>query len=530
MILALWMPLVLSLVLWCAFEQLLLPRPRPNGKRPAFTSAIDIGSWALLYGGFVLLLQRPWFAMVVVGALHMVIIQVSNTKARTLREPFLCQDFEYFVDMVKHPRLYLPFFGIGLAIASTLAGIAAIVAGFWLEPSILLARGWQALTPVLATLIAGSVALRWGLSKSRPTAYPDQPPLDPNDELVHFGFTTLLWRQGRELVKPLAAATGREEFRQPMPQVPAQALPNVVIVQSESFFDPRRWSDAVREQVLAPWDKVATQSLVRGPLDVPAWGANTVRSECAFLTGLRDGALAGHRFNPYHSLSHQQVPSLIQRFKALGYRTLCIHPYPKSFYFRDKVFPLLGFDEFIDGEAFDEQQKDGQYIADAALADKVQQILTADDQPTVVMLITMENHGPLHLERQPEEPQQWLHRPLDKGCEDLSVYLRHLHNGARMVERLATTLQEQQREGILCFYGDHVPIMDKTYQRLGEPDGFTDYFIWSTSGAAQPSEQAMNIADLGPALLNAVLASTHHGARSPGDARHNAGSGYETFK
>lgn len=530
MILALWMPLVLSLVLWCAFEQLLLPRPQPNGQRPAFTTAIDIGSWALLYGGFVLLLQRPWFATVVLGALHMVIVQVSNTKARTLREPFLCQDFEYFIDMVKHPRLYLPFFGVGLAIASILAGIAAIVAGFWLEPSVLLARGWQALTPTLCLMAAGAIALRWGLGKDTPSDYREQQPLDPNDELTRFGLTTLLWRQGRELVKPLDATAGREEFRQPMPQVPAQALPNVVIVQSESFFDPRRWNDAVREQVLAPWDKIAQRSLLRGPLNVPAWGANTVRSECAFLTGLRDGALAGHRFNPYHSLSHQLVPSLIQRFKALGYRTLCVHPYPKSFYLRDRVFPLFGFDEFIDGEAFNEQQKDGQYIADAALAEKVEQLLAASDQPTVIMLITMENHGPLHLERQPAEPQQWLHRPLEEGCEDLAVYLRHLHNGARMVEGLATTLQEQQREGILCFYGDHVPIMDKTYQRLGEPDGFTDYFIWSTSGTAQPDERTMDIADLGPTLLNAVLSSTTHAPFSAGGVHYNAGSGDETFQ
>jgi hypothetical protein len=41
----------------------------------------------------------------------------------------------------------------------------------------------------------------------------------------------------------------------------------------------------------------------------------------------------------------------------------------------------------------------------------------------------------------------------------------------------------------LCFFGDHVPILPDVYAALGEPDGDTEYFIWSntTHGASAPA-------------------------------------------
>ncbi|MGJ8525890.1 hypothetical protein LMG33818_001637 [Halomonadaceae bacterium LMG 33818] len=550
---SLWMPLVVSLVLWCTFEQLLIPRPHSWMKRPRYATAIDVGTWACLYGGFTLLLERGWFATIILGVLHMVIVQVSNTKANTLREPFLCQDFEYFVDMVKHPRMYLPFFGIGLTIVCSLAGLAVIIAGFWLEPSLFTTHGWGALTSVLGIIIAGAIILSRGLKGSQSDVEQEQKegryPLDPNDELIRYGMSTLLWRQGKELFIPLSPSTARKEYQEEIlpsssthqtsrqdaisirnsEERPEQGLPHLVIVQSESFFDPRRWYHGIRKDVLAEWDKVAAQAEVRGQLKVPVWGANTVRSECAFLTGLSGGDLGGHRFNPYHVLSHQKVPSLITPLKASGYRTIAIHPYPASFYLRNKVFPNLGFDEFIDLSEFSDDQKDGQYTSDLALADTVDKLLEKAEQPLLIMLITMENHGPLHLEHAPTNPDHWYSESPGADCDDLAVYLRHLHNSGLLVERLTQRLgacskkegtqgkrsldtddgdlppsTHTQREGILCFYGDHVPIMASTYKALGYPDGLTEYFIWSTQGKGHKTQTVASIEDLGIMLLDSV--------------------------
>jgi hypothetical protein len=125
-------------------EQLIQPAILPFWRRPLATLPVHLGSWVLVFTVLLIVLQRPWFAAGFVTCLQLVLIQCNQAKWRTLKEPFLVQDFDYFVDAVKHPRLYLPFFGIGLATAASLAGAAVIVLFFWLEP------WWLANTPLPA--------------------------------------------------------------------------------------------------------------------------------------------------------------------------------------------------------------------------------------------------------------------------------------------------------------------------------------------------------------------------------------------
>lgn len=58
------------------------------------------------------LFQRPWFGMANLLGLMLLLTIINNTKFAMLREPFFYPDFEYFTDAIKHPRLYLPFFGV----------------------------------------------------------------------------------------------------------------------------------------------------------------------------------------------------------------------------------------------------------------------------------------------------------------------------------------------------------------------------------------------------------------------------------
>ena len=504
---ALWLPALVSLFLTTAFEWQLKPRPQPLWRRPLASLLVHFGTWGLQYALWAALVQRPWFAMVIMGSLQMVVIQVSNIKSVSLREPFLCQDFEYFVDAIRHPRLYIPFFGIGLTIVASLAGAAAIVAGFMLEPSLLSRLDASHVWLVLTALAVFSLsALSIGLSRL-PTCS-----LEPNEDLVQLGLYPFLWAYGLLARQPLLADASPAVFTRRLEpaQFAQERLPHVVAVQSESFFDPRRWHTNINRDVLSTYDRLGDEALCRGYLQVPAWGANTVRTECAFLTGLTPEALGVHRFNPYHQLSRRALPNLAGQLRSLGYHTICIHPYPANFYRRDKVFPRLGFETFIDIEAFPQESRDGQYTGDMAIAEKVEHYLAqADDRPLFIFVISMENHGPLHLEQaDPAVAQHWYRQPPPPDYNDLTVYLRHLHNADRMLDCLSHALADAERPGLLCWYGDHVPIMPNIYAQLGEPDGLTDYLLWSTqpSAAERPTPSLTSSADaLGTTLLDALI-------------------------
>lgn len=166
----------------------------------------------------------------------------------------------------------------------------------------------------------------------------------------------------------------------------------------------------------------------------------------------------------------------------MGYRTLVLHPYPGDFYQRHQVMPRLGFQSFEDIEHFRHCRRDGPFVADAELARHVARALEdPDPRPLMVFVITMESHGPFLLEPAPD-PLRWLtadaSRP-EAVTHELDTYLHHLANLDAMLGALASALSRQPRPGLLCAYGDHVPILSPSYRWLGEPDGTTPFMIWS---------------------------------------------------
>jgi phosphoglycerol transferase MdoB-like AlkP superfamily enzyme len=163
----------------------------------------------------------------------------------------------------------------------------------------------------------------------------------------------------------------------------------------------------------------------------------------------------------------------------------------------------MGFDEFIDLQGFRGMATSGPYIGDTAVAVKVDEILEenrarANSAPLFIFVITMENHGPLHLEhvRAGEIEQLYAVAP-PEGCDDLTIYLRHLVNAARMSGMIRESLEKSEREGWLCFFGDHLPIMARVYQTLGYPDGDSDYLLWSNRGGKVTAQALdMKVEDL----------------------------------
>lgn len=490
MILLLILPATLSLVLSLLCERLVQPLPAPMRQRSASTLGIHIGSWLVLYALALLVLQRGWLSAGLLNVLHLVLIQSCRSKWSSLKEPFLVQDFEYFLDAIRHPRLYVPFFGLGLAIAASTSGTAAFLAFLWWEPSLVTAHGSMNWLLGVANIAAcGALLLGFSLVR-RPTIR-----LHPEDDLYHHGLISYFWAYGLYPTTPIDPTLVPECLRLPqLSSTPASAtpktLPHIVIVQSEAFFDPREWLAGLPQALLPNWDSMKLQGFGSGPLTVPAWGANTVRSEAAFLTGINNAALGMHRFTPYRPLAKQPLPGLVSALKHIGYRCITVHPYPASFYGRAQVMPALGFDEFIDITDFGASDRDGQYISDGAVARKVHALLEqSTEDPLMVFAITMENHGPLNLESAPSEwrdclPHDTEQRLASQDANMLAVYLRHLHNADSMLGELRHSLNAQARHGLLCWYGDHVPIMEGAYAALGEPSGETEYLLWSTLPAS----------------------------------------------
>lgn len=461
---------VVGLVLSIALEFLLMPRPALS--RPGAAWALHGGIWLLVYGALLSLMGRPWFSMAIVSAMLLTLILVNNAKMHSLREPFVFQDYEYFTDAIKHPRLYIPFLGWGKFGAAVVGFVGAVAVGFLGEaaPDDRFSLNGQ-FGAVIVLLLFGLSAV-WAGKRARMALT-----LVPEEDLCRLGLLAHFWRYGEEERKfPSVRSPFDIDEKE---QVGTQ--PHLVAIQSESFFDARDLYSGIRADVLSEYDALKAGAKAAGKMKVPAWGANTVRTEFSFLSGIASEKLGVHRFNPYRAVAAGwHVASIASLLKKRGYRTVAIHPYPVSFYRRDQVYPRIGFDEFIDVEAFSEQDRSGPYTGDMAVADKIREVLKDASGPVFIFVITMENHGPLHLETVTlADIDKYYQTPPPAGCDDLTVYLRHLSNANLMIKSLRDTLQALPTEAELCWYGDHVPIMPAVYQEFGVPNGEVEYVLWS---------------------------------------------------
>ncbi|MDF3847850.1 LTA synthase family protein [Achromobacter denitrificans] len=487
-VLAAGVPLAGGLVLSWTLEACLSLRPRPPWRRPASALFLHAGLWMLAFALAWAVVRRPYFAAALALAGAGLIVVVNNAKYQALREPFVWADFEYFTDALRHPRLYLPFLGLWRALGAAAGAGAALAAGLMLESPEPAGAGAMALG-------LGGAALA-GAAGSRPVRIS----FDARKDLRRLGLAMALWRYAKsERRKEDPPAT---PFSAPAAALP-ETLPDLVSVQSESFFDPRSLYPQIRPALLAEFDALRAGASAHGPLRVASWGANTVRTEFAFLTGLDAGRQGVHRYQPYRRLARSGLASLAGYLRGLGYRTVCVHPYHRGFYGRDRVLPLLGFDEFIDIAAFEGGAPGQPYVGDRDVAARVIELLgQARTGPLYVHVITMENHGPLHWERVDAADEAAVCRePLPADCRDLVAYCRHLGNADAMFGMLARALAALPRPAGLCIYGDHVPIMPGVYRRLGAPSGETEYLIWRTEGDARAPAAPLAASDLGQAFL-----------------------------
>jgi hypothetical protein len=483
---------VASALLSLVPEISVVPRAIAPWKRSWSALALHFASAALVYSIVTLVSARPWFASLITVSLVTLMVIVSNAKYASLREPFVFTDLSLFSQLFEHPRLYLPFLGAS-KIAAIALGVLMFVGIYLMEPPLadIPYRKLAAIGAVCALCVLIAPA-RLVLS------------LVPAEDVHCYGFFATFVAYLVNGLKPSAI----RRFHHALATGPFARLaaprhrPHMIVIQAESFFNARRLGPAIRPWVLQHFEAACAQSSQYGQLDVPAWGANTMRSEFAFLTGLSESLLGYARFYPY-AFIRRPCTSLAAWCRRAAYRTVAIHPYHGDFFGRHRVFQCMHFDRFLDIAHFDNAQRRGPYVADAAVADAIIAELEAGgDRPTFVMAITMENHGPLHLERVLPGEGTTYHRMGDEPpWRDLTAYLRHLANADAMIKRLTDYLRSSPRDAVLCFYGDHVPALPAVYEGLGTAQSRSDYFIWRNFGATSVTRKHLSIAQLGRDMI-----------------------------
>jgi len=437
---------------------------------------------ALLALVLLALTRRPalslWLTVLALFALQ----AVNALKLEQLETPLLPIDFVVVGDNFGGGLLlhYLPQAPRHL-LAYSLCALIAL--GLCLEAPLRFLRDRQrfALLGLCAVLVASLIA---GIKPVR-LLYPRDllnfQSWSPTHTMEHAGLIAGLLRYGWEFraSAPAIDMQAAHELVQFIPRgAAAEAIdrsiwPDIVVVQSESFFDPARLNGIEVADTIPHFRRLASRA-IQGDLWVPAFGGGTIRTEFEFLTGL------GMRYfpqddYPYFRLTATPLASLPRTLAAHGYRTLAIHPNAPSFWNRGPALAALGFDRFDSESAFDPEHRDGFFISDAALTAAILERLHDDGPPQFVFAISMEAHGPYE-NRPVVDPARRDRLRIPDGTpppidERLRNLLYHLDNADRSLGDLADALMQRPRRTLLLFYGDHLPAMPRSYRHLGFRDG-----------------------------------------------------------
>jgi phosphoglycerol transferase MdoB-like AlkP superfamily enzyme len=335
---------------------------------------------------------------------------------------------------------------IALALASMLAGLPAWASIYnakvlWLEP-------WSATSTTTHSGLISSLMmyhLQYGHGKRKPD---------------------------RDVAAQLISQS--EPALQQSMQIPTNSdLPDIVVIQSESFFDPTIMH-GYEHSDFAPNLRRLSGSGISGALHVPTFGGGTIRTEFEVLTGLSLRYFDNLQF-PYLQMSHKAVPSLVRALKAHGYDTTALHGNDPAFWNRTTAFKSLGFDRFVSQSSFPPTAaKDGTYMTDAAMTDEIMTLMKDSGPPQFIFAISIEAHGPYDVE--PANPAERDAIPVPDGITgkdklQLQNYLYHLQHADAQLGRLVAWLARRQRPSLVLFYGDHLPALSGSYQTVGFVNG-----------------------------------------------------------
>ena len=265
------------------------------------------------------------------------------------------------------------------------------------------------------------------------------------------------------------------------------AQPNIVLVQLESFIDANTILGASYSADPTPAFNRLCGRFPSGLLYVPTVGGGTSNTEFEVVTGLnRDFFGAGE--SPYSTiLLEKACETVCFDLKDYGYASTAIHNNTATFYSRNLVYPMLGFDRFVPLE----YMQDARYNAlgwakDAVLTDEILSALQTTDARDLVFCVAVESHGKYAETYEYQDGDiEVLEAPEAVPLAPLQNYVNAVRGTDAFLMSLIRALVRFDEPTIVVAYGDHLPALDLENDMLSTGSVYaTRYVVWNNFGGA----------------------------------------------
>ncbi|HDR6287241.1 TPA: sulfatase-like hydrolase/transferase [Bacillus cereus] len=434
-------------------------------------------SFVVIYAIYILvynLIGKVFLSMVLTSCTLVILCIVNYLKLIFRGDPLYPSDFTQITHMQSVIPMVMDYFSWSYIFVIILSIVACIVVGIYMRRYI---QNVKIHLGIRASLVVGSIFVLYAYGNFANTFM--------NKVFQKSGVDFVLWNQNENyaangfvlgfisnldttvMEKPknyskenmLQIANDiKKQYSGNIGNQKKKEKPNIIFVMSESFWDPTKVTNLSFSEDPVPNLHHYIENFPGGQTISPTFGGNTANVEFEALTSysmslLKPGSI------PYQQVitNKKEIPSIPTALKKEGYYTSAIHSFGRTFFKRDDVYKVLGFDKFNAEDTMKNVDIDGDYISDLAMSKEIIAELEKQKQPTFIHAVTMQNHFPFTEDRFGENLIEISGLENEESKGELETYTEGLRRSDEALQYLIEQLDNLDRPTLLVFFGDHLP-------------------------------------------------------------------------
>lgn len=434
-------------------------------------------SFVVIYAIYILvynLIGKVFLSMVLTSCTLVILCIVNYLKLIFRGDPLYPSDFTQITHMQSVIPMVMDYFSWSYIFVIIVSIVACIVAGIYMRRYI---QNVKIHLGIRALLVVGSIFVLYAygnfantfMNKVFQKSGVDFVLWNQNENYASNGFVlgfisnldTTVMEKPKNYSKENMLQIANDIKKQYSGNIGSQnkkEKPNIIFVMSESFWDPTKVTNLSFSEDPVPNLHHYIENFPGGQTISPTFGGNTANVEFEALTSysmslLKPGSI------PYQQVitNKKEIPSIPTALKKEGYYTSAIHSFGRTFFKRDDVYKVLGFDKFNAEDTMENVDIDGDYISDLAMSKEIIAELDKQKQPTFIHAVTMQNHFPFTEGRFGENLIEISGLENEESKGELETYTEGLRRSDEALQYLIEQLDNFDRPTLLVFFGDHLP-------------------------------------------------------------------------
>ncbi|MDZ3955201.1 LTA synthase family protein [Bacillus thuringiensis] len=434
-------------------------------------------SFVVIYAIYILvynLIGKVFLSMVLTSCTLVILCIVNYLKLIFRGDPLYPSDFTQITHMQSVIPMVMDYFSWSYIFVIIVSIVACIVAGIYMRRYI---QNVKIHLGIRALLVVGSIFVLYAygnfantfMNKVFQKSGVDFVLWNQNENYASNGFIlgfisnldTTVMEKPKNYSKENMLQIANDIKKQYSGNIGSQKKkekPNIIFVMSESFWDPTKVTNLSFSEDPVPNLHHYIENFPGGQTISPTFGGNTANVEFEALTSysmslLKPGSI------PYQQVitNKKEIPSIPTALKKEGYYTSAIHSFGRTFFKRDDVYKVLGFDKFNAEDTMKNVDIDGDYISDLAMSKEIIAELEEQKQPTFIHAVTMQNHFPFTEGRFGENLIEISGLENEESKGELETYTEGLRRSDEALQYLIEQLDNLDRPTLLVFFGDHLP-------------------------------------------------------------------------